>query len=341
MAQNPHRAKRGRPRSDAVRHRSDHHVGQSSQQAFYFNHESGKPPGQEKWAKSSDRRHSFQGDDGRRGRGRPGRGRGRGNGNGNGNGNVGENEADHSLQGRARGQNPRWHKPGDGRGHFSRGQGDTPASLPEAGPNVQPGIEEPRWQKPSIVPKNPDMAGEELRDTRPKKPRKFNQESRRGRVDRGARGPLPRDRNENQENCDSGRSWTPAEPPKPRPNSEEDSESRNHMSWRAPNRNPQGESRRKPADHRHLRDNWRERHPADKGPWREEKSQRGASPPKSPLPNPEELSQRPGGGRGQGRRTPLQDRGQRHTGGPDPRTAHRRRMDHVPKSKETQTGENE
>lgn len=212
--------------------------------------------------------------------------------------------------------------------------------MPEMPPSVQPGIEEPRWQKPSLVPNNIGVGNEEVRDTRPKKPRKFNQESRRGRGERGARGPLPRDRDENQENCNSGRDWAePAEPLKARPNSDEDPEHRNHKGWRAPNRNPSGDTRKKPAEQRHFKDNWRERHPSDRGARRGDKGQRGASPPRGPLPTSEEPNWRAGAGRGQGRRPPLHDRGQRHTGGPDTRAGHRRRMDHVPKSKETQTGE--
>ncbi|XP_012670536.1 transcriptional repressor NF-X1 isoform X1 [Clupea harengus] len=342
--QNQHRSKRGRPRSDAERNRSDHHTAPPPQQAFSFNtnHEGGKPHGHENWTRPPDRHYSPQRDDGRRGRGRPGRGGGgggsRGNGNGNGNGNVFENDGDRTGQGRSRGQNPRWHKPGNGRGHLSRNQGDVPVSMPEMPPISQTGIEEPRWQKPSVVPNNTVMGNLELRDTRPKKTRKFNQEPRRGRGEKSPRGPQTTDRNENQENCDSGRNWASAEPPEPRPNSDEDSGPRNHKGWRAPIRNPPGETRKKPPDHRYSKDNWREHHTADKGTRRGDRGQRVASPPRSPLPNPEEPNWRGGAGRGQGRRTPLQDRGQRHTGGPDPRPGHRRRVDHVPKSKETQTG---
>ncbi|XP_063063115.1 transcriptional repressor NF-X1 isoform X2 [Engraulis encrasicolus] len=391
--QNQHRPKRGRPRSDAELSRIEHRSAQHQHQQHAFNsdgrhHDGGRTRGHENWTRPYNHPYSPHSDDNRRGRGRSGRGRGghRGNGNGNGNGNVSESDgSDHTGRGRgARGQNPRWHKPGNGRGPLSRSQGDAPNSpVPqEMTPTAQPGIEEPRWQKPSVVLPNSTgaVSNDEARDTRPKKPRKFSQESRRGgRGERGAaRAPLLRDRDENQENCnDSGRDapQPAAEPQRARTSiSDDDPEPhRNHKGWRAPNRNahtaPNADYRKKPGDRdqRHNRDNWRERQPQsdrERGPRRGDKgAQRGASsPPRSPLPNSQEepswracggagAGRGQGHGHGNGRRVPLHDRGQRHSaGGAETRSSvsagggggggggHKRRVDHVPKNKETQTG---
>lgn len=207
--------------------------------------------------------------------------------------------------------------------------------------NSQPGIEEPRWQKPSSLPTRAGPGSEEGRDTRPKKPRKYEQESRRSRGEKGTKETTHGDRTENQENRTSGRiPMSATEVPGPRSNSDDDSGPRKRRGWRAPTRTPLEEDMwRKPSEaHRHS-DNWRERRPTtDKADQRVDKGPRTGSPARSPVQEAEEQRWRSGSGRGQGRRPPLQDRGQKHTGGPGPRGSQGRRVGHMSKSKETQTG---
>uniref|UniRef100_A0A674C357 Nuclear transcription factor, X-box binding 1 n=1 Tax=Salmo trutta TaxID=8032 RepID=A0A674C357_SALTR len=173
---------------------------------------------------------------------------------------------------------------------------------------------------------------------RPEKPRRFSQEPR--REDRGARSAKgPPHSLEKQENQDShatgGGGWDLAEPREETPPSEMGARSR--KGGRAEERNPHVDAQQKFPEPKRRQGPIKE-YPQEKDHERGARDTPSGHRDKLGSGTEEEPSWR-SQGRGQGRRTPLQDRGQRRTLNSDHRPG-QKRWDNVPnKSKETQTGE--
>uniref|UniRef100_A0A4W5NHI3 Transcriptional repressor NF-X1 n=1 Tax=Hucho hucho TaxID=62062 RepID=A0A4W5NHI3_9TELE len=257
------------------------------------------------------------------------RGRGRGGGRGGNGGGGGRG---------SRGQPPRWNRPGVDtgppgfpRGHHGLvgGGGYRPGTPPIDGPSWRRG--DPGGRGVEVGP-----AHEDRQDTRPEKPRRFSQELR--REERGARSakgpPHSLEKQENQDSHATGKGWDPAEPREETPPSE-----MGVRSWkggRAEEKNPHVDAQQK------LPEPKRRQGPIKEYP-QEKDHERGARDTPSghrdkPGSGTEEEPSWRGQGRGQGRRTPLHDRGQRRTPNSDHRPG-QKRWDNVPnKSKETQTG---
>ncbi|CAB1349549.1 unnamed protein product, partial [Coregonus sp. 'balchen'] len=262
------------------------------------------------------------------------RGRRRGGGNGGGGGG-----------GRgSMGQPPRWNRPG-----VDTGTG--PPALPGGhhgllggGGGNRPGtppIDGPSWRRrdPGGLGEEVGPAHEDHQDTSPEKPRWFSQEPRREeRGERSAKGPPHSlEKQENQENHSTGGGgWEPAEPREETRPSEMGA--RNRKGGRAEERNRHVDAQKKFPEPK------RRQGPIKVYPQERKDPERGARDTPSghrdkPGSSTEEEPSWRGQGRGQGRRTPLQDRGQRRTPNSDHRPG-QKRWDNVPiKSKETQTGE--
>uniref|UniRef100_A0A8C7L7B0 Nuclear transcription factor, X-box binding 1 n=1 Tax=Oncorhynchus kisutch TaxID=8019 RepID=A0A8C7L7B0_ONCKI len=263
------------------------------------------------------------------------RGRGRGGGRGAIGGGGGGGRG-------SRGQPPRWNRPGVDTG---------PPGLPRGhhglggGGGYRPGtppIDGPSWRRVDPGGRSVEVgpAHEDHQDTRPVKPRRFSQEPR--REERGARSAKgPPHSLEKQENHDShargggGGGWDPAEPREETPPSEMVSRSR--KGGRAEEGNPHVYAQQKFPEPKRRQGPIKE-YPQEKDHERGARDIPSGHRDKLGSGTEEEPSWR-SQGRGQVRRTPLQDRGQRRTLNSDHRPG-QKRWDNVPnKSKETQTGE--
>lgn len=254
------------------------------------------------------------------------RGRGRGGGRGASGGGRG-----------SRGQPPRWNRPGVDtgppglpRGHHGLGGGGgyRPGTPPIDGPSWR---RDPGGRGGEVGP-----AHEDHQDTRPKKPRRFSQEPRRG--ERSYKGPPHSlDKQENQENHATGGGgggWDPVEP------REEtrllEMGTRNRKGGRTKDRNPRVDPQNK------FQEPKRRQGPIKEYPQERKESERGASG-RDILPAHHDKlgpsTKEEPNWRGQGKCTPLQDKGQRRTPNYDYRPGQKRRDNMPNKSKETQTGE--
>ncbi|KAM3860345.1 transcriptional repressor NF-X1 [Diretmus argenteus] len=193
----------------------------------------------------------------------------------------------------------------------------------------------PSWRR-EVVSRDLGHANED-QDTRPKKPRKFCQEPRkfcqeprRGEQDeKDLKGTHFRNKQENQ--AEHRRS-----PDTKGENSPSEFRERNHKGGRGADSNFHHDNpQKKYAEAKQRRGPIKPPKPPSQDDTSSERGARGQDGRSFQNPAKEEATWK--GGRGQGRRTPLEDRGQRRAHHQDPRPG-QRNWDNVPKSKETQTG---
>ena len=214
------------------------------------------------------------------------------------------------------------------------GGGQRPATPPAERPN----IDGSSWRRD---PGLSDMRApcEDNQDTRPKKPRRFSQEPHQGDVGhRNQRAAHPFSKKENQENRAAGGGgrggWESREEDRP-----SDTGNRHPQGRRA-----EGGGNTSADFHKKFPEPKRRQGPIKEPNQAEREPGKGASARDSSAHDgggngvDEEQSWKKG--RGQGRRTPLQDRGQRRPPHPDHRFGSGQiKRDPLPKNKETQTGE--
>ncbi|XP_038829249.1 transcriptional repressor NF-X1-like isoform X2 [Salvelinus namaycush] len=245
----------------------------------------------------------------------------------------------------SRGRNPRWNRPGVEIGTGPLGIPGGHHGLVGGGGGYMPGprhmergppIDGPSWRRdPGGRGGEVGPAHEDHQDTRPKKPRRFSQEPRRG--ERSSKGPPHSlDKQENQENHATGGGggrWDPVEPREETRSLEMGT--RNRKGGRTEDRKPHVDPRKK------FQEPKRSQGPIKEYPQERKEPERGASG-RDVLPAHHDklgpsTEEKPNW-RGQGKCTPLQDRGQRRTPNYDYRPG-QKRGDNMPnKSKETQTG---
>uniref|UniRef100_A0A8C7WED3 Nuclear transcription factor, X-box binding 1 n=1 Tax=Oncorhynchus mykiss TaxID=8022 RepID=A0A8C7WED3_ONCMY len=198
-----------------------------------------------------------------------------------------------------------------------------------------PPIDGPSWRRdPGGRGGEVGPAHEDHQDTRPKKPRRFSQEPRRG--ERSSKGPPHSlDKQENQENHATGGGgggWDLVEPREETRSLEIGT--RNRKGGRTEDRNPHVDPRKK------FQEPKRSQGPIKEYPQERKEPERGASG-RDILPAHHDKlgpSTEEPNWSGQGKCTPLQDRGQRRTPKYDYRPGQKRGDNNMPnKSKETQT----
>ncbi|KAJ8418686.1 hypothetical protein AAFF_G00001850 [Aldrovandia affinis] len=296
--------RRGRPRSDHSRNWSDH--ASLQQQRPFYNNES--PHYQEHHGGPRNHRSFYNQEDGGRGKGR-----------GRGGGGI---------------QNQRWQRPGNGRG-FPAENSSTPVGSyrAETPPTERPDIDGPSWRRESRRESDRGPIREDHREEPPKKPRKFTQEPRRGGGERAARGPAHKEPQESHA--------TEGDRDDPRPTEttgQAEPGVRNRRALKEGGKNPHFDPRKKAPPSRKWQGS------RDDSPQEGAEADAEANAHSSALPTPCDVAgfsagQEPSwrSARGQGRRTPQPDRGQRRPSNSDPRRGQRKQVE-VPKSKETQTG---
>ncbi|XP_046880248.1 transcriptional repressor NF-X1 [Hypomesus transpacificus] len=322
---NQHRSRRGRTKPDHNRNLSGHNNYGPAPQHSQFQEDSSPQYVHYSSTFPGNAYPPFQREDRDAPRGR-GRGRGRG-GYGGGGGGLG------SGPGR---QAPRWQRPGGDvglSGGYRGGGGQRPATPPAERPN----IDGSSWRRD---PGLSDMRApcEDNQDTRPKKPRRFSQEPHQGDVGhRNQRAAHPFSKKENQENRAAGGGgrggWESREEDRP-----SDTGNRHPQGRRA-----EGGGNTSADFHKKFPEPKRRQGPIKEPNQAEREPEKGASARDSSAHDgggngvDEEQSWKKG--RGQGRRTPLQDRGQRRPPHPDHRFGSGQiKRDPLPKNKETQTG---
>lgn len=211
-------------------------------------------------------------------------------------------------------QSERWTKRGSDSDWSGRGRGAGGPKRPNT-PSSNRSTDEEKKERTTAEAAD---VSKSYQDSRRKKPNKV-------RAERSIKEPLPRDREENQENQADGGDLKPAavhEHPEP--------EQRNHKGWRGGDRRIQSSSQRKgPMPNHGIEGNWREREPIQiRGEER-----RGAE---DDREKHEESNRNREGARG--KRALLQNPVPRRGGGHERRTGPVKCME-PPKSKETQTGD--
>ncbi|XP_066537752.1 transcriptional repressor NF-X1 [Hoplias malabaricus] len=224
-------------------------------------------------------------------------------------------------------QGPRWPRAGVDNGHSGWDHGPVRSQRPNTPPVYRARNTENQPGQPGGTSTADHHAVP--RDTWPKK-------TRRGRVER-LRGPLPRDKETNQENVAAAREHGTNQASVE--HLELEQEQRNQVGWRrggggggGGGGRQQNPRKKGPSFHPSDHSNWRERETphmgGEEGEQKEENSRGGK----------EEAFRRGGSGRDQGKRPRMQEQGQRRGGGgAERRTGPVKRVE-VPKSKETQTG---
>ncbi|XP_067294233.1 transcriptional repressor NF-X1 isoform X1 [Pseudorasbora parva] len=206
-------------------------------------------------------------------------------------------------------QSERWTKPGSDSDCSGR---DSGAGGPKQ-PNMPTFNRSTEGEKERISVE--EDVSKSYRDSRRKKPNK-------ARAERLIKEPLPRNKEENQENQASGEEPKPVADVHPKP------EQRNHKGWRGGDRRIQPSSQGKGLIPNHgIEGNWREREVQIR-----EEGRRGAD---DDSGRREEFNRNREGARG--KRPLLQNPGPKRGGGPERRTGLVKCME-PPKSKETQTG---
>ncbi|XP_030635856.1 transcriptional repressor NF-X1 [Chanos chanos] len=337
------RPRRGRPWSDNNRNRSGHHTGSYSRSGHDSTTGHNKEPQQTHVNKATPQDHhvSTDRDDLRGGRGRGAGRRGRGgggDGGGDGGGGGGGRGGGTSRNSDRRGQGHRWPRHGKDNGHSGRERWSNRVPRPDSPPSQKSSAEEEVLQVHREKEQTCDFREPhpEHHAVHPKKPRRFSEEPKKGRGERSSVKPQSQDKEENQENQAAGGEKVSHKPRDGAQTGGHEPGHRGNRGWRNRDGNFFGSSRKKGSGPHPSDGNWRERGPPAETVGEKEERRGGGQGEKS---GGEELSWRGGGGRWQGRRTPLQDRGQRRGGGggTEGRPGLSKRVD-LNKSKETQTG---